>query len=1010
MLLLITVNIKTSAQEICFNAIDDDLDGLIDLNDTLDCNCNLLSSGTGVSSIIPNPSFEDNTCCPSSWSQLNCADTWVQATSPTTDYMHSCDFYPFPGLAPPPNGDGIVGAFILGGWMEFVGGCLLSPMEAGTQYTLNFDIAAVGTDGTFSMTCPFNIPIDVTLYGFSTCPTFPVGTSGCPVPNGWVELGTVNYTPLDQWQQVTIDFTPSNDIEAVMIGGPCTLPVGYPTSSGSCTPYFMYDDLTMNESIFFNSNVEVDGHFCTDDLMLTAHPDTLGDYQWFLDGVAIIGETDTIIDISGGTYGPGDYSFMLSLGVDSCSISIVNVQPVDNPVANFSATPVTGCSPLNVNFTNLTDPGLIGDCSWDFGDGTTSTDCDPSHTYFDVGTYSVSLTVTSPDGCVHDTTFVDYVLVSDFAEPLIALSTNNGCTDLTIDFSNLADPNLVATCAWTFGDGSTSNDCNPTHTYTTPGVYDVSLTITSPGGCISDSTYVQAVTVHQMPTALFTVDDPDGCISHNVQFTNNTDPLEIGNSEWIFGDGTGSNVQNPAHVYSNPGIYDVTLIITSPEGCMDTAFAPALIEAYDFEEALFTLNNGSGCTDLSVDFNNLADPNLLAACAWTFGDGSTSNDCNPTYTYTTPGVYDVSLTLTSPGGCITDSTQVQAVSVYQTPTALFSVDDPDGCIPHNAQFTNNTNPLEIGSSEWLFGDGTGSNALDPAHTYVDPGTYDLTLIITSPEGCMDTAFAPALIVAYGYPEVQFTVDDSSGCWHHGVHFSNLTDPNMVGSCIWNFGDGTSSTNCDPDHVYYTAGLYNVSLNITSPDGCTDSNWYPNMIEVFEHPIAGFQIDYDPSDACNITRLFLDNSSTDVVQWQWDFGGAGSSTDEDPIFQFLNPIANSYLVTQTVYNENGCESSTNQVVSIDGSNLYVPNAFTPNGDGHNEVFIPMGNCLDDSEYELMIFDRWGELVFSSNNPYEPWTGVYKGQLAKSDVYVWKLTAKPVHSLDKYNLTGSVTLLR
>lgn len=836
---------QVSAQEICANAIDDDMDGLIDLNDTLDCNCDQLTSGSGgIPSIIPNPSFEDNTCCPSSWSMLNCADTWVQATNPTTDYMHTCDFYPFPGLAPPPDGDGIVGAFILDGWMEFVGGCLLSPMTTGTQYTLAFWLAAEGTNGTFSMTCPFSIPIDVTLYGYTSCPTFPVGTSGCPVPNGWIELGSVNYTPNNQWQQVIIDFVPTSDVEAVMIGGPCTLPVGYPSnSSQTCYPYFMYDDLTLNESTFFNANLDVDGHWCTNDLVLTAHPDTLGTYQWFRDGIALIGETDTILDVSSGGYMSGEFAFQLNFGVDSCALATVNVPPPVYPTVDFTGSNLVGCAPLVVDFTNLTDPLLTANCIWDFGDGTMGYSCDTTYTYTTPGTYDVNLTVISPDGCEHDTTFSDYVLVSDFADITFIADEYSGCAAHTVNFTNTIDPNLVGTCDWDFGDGNGSIDCNPTHNYSTPGVYDVSLTITSPGGCVSDSTYSQLITVYENPVVSFNVDDSDGCYPHLASFTNTTDSVFIG------------------------------------------------------------------------------------SCYWEFGNGQTSTDCNPDQLYGLPGFYDVSLTVTSPNGCI------------------------------------------------------------------------------------DSLIVPGMIEAFDFPLVTFTLDDSSGCWPHTVQFTNLTDPAFTDQCLWDFGDGGSTNDCSPSYTYLTPGIFDVQLEVTSADGCSSDTVYNQLIEVFDHPIAGFDFSPTSTDLYDTEIFFEDQSSADVVSWYWDFAGQGADSVPSPVFVFNDQLPGQHTVTLTSTNSNGCQDSYSAVVIIDGLfNLYVPNSFTPDGDGLNEGFKPIGEGIDPNGYEFSVFDRWGERIFDTKDPSHVWDGTYKGELCQTGVYAWRLVVAALYTDEVKEYFGSVTLLR
>ena len=832
------------AQEICDNGIDDDLDGLIDLNDTLDCNCDLISSGNGIPSILPNSSFELNTCCPNGWSQLNCADNWEQATNATTDYLHTCNFYPF-FAPPPPDGDAIVGSFILQSWREYVGGCLLQPIIAGVQHTFSLWIACEGTDGSHSMVCPFlGGPIDITLFGLPTCPTFPIPTSTCPVPNGWTELGSITYDPLNAWQQISINFVAPFDVDAVMLGSPCNLPASYPTnSSGLCFPYFMFDDFTLNQSIFFQANIDIDGHFCTDDLVLTAHPDTLGSYQWFQEGIALIGETDTIIDISAGAYGPGDFTFQLSIGIDSCALATINLPPPVYPDVDFSGNNLVDCSPLTVDFTNLTDPALTDSCIWDFGNGNMGYTCDTTFIYTVPGTYDVSLTVISPDGCISDSTAVGYVIVNDFAEVTFTSDTLAGCADLLVNFTNTTDPNIIGTCAWTFGDGGTSSDCDPLYIYSISGVYDVSLSITSPDGCVSDTTYSQLITVYEVPNTVLSVDDPDGCYPHAVNFSNDTDPL------------------------------------------------------------------------------------LTGSCEWIFGDGGTSTDCDPAYTYNAPGVYDV------------------------------------------------------------------------------------TLIVTSPNGCVDSTQIISMIEAYDFPVVLFSVDDSAGCYDHSVNFTNLTDPALIGNCDWTFGDGNGSTDCDPAYTYTDPGVYDVHLSVTSPDGCTSDTTITSMIEIYDHPTAGFIYGPDPTDLYNTEISFLDQSSSDVVQWLYDFAASGTSDSQDPSFVFPNDLPGEYVVTQTVTNANGCQDVFQATVIINGLfNLYVPNAFSPDGDGINEVFHPSGEGIDPTDYEFSIFDRWGERLFHTEDPTTGWDGTFSGEVVKTDIYVWKLIIRNIYNGEKKDMNGSVTLLR
>ncbi len=425
----------------------------------------------------------------------------------------------------------------------------------------------------------------------------------------------------------------------------------------------------------------------------------------------------------------------------------------------------------------------------------------------------------------------------------------------------------------------------------------------------------------------------------------------------------------------------------------------------------FTPDTLAGCTDLPVTFTNTTDPNLIGSCDWDFGDGGLSVNCDPSYIYTTSGLYDVTLTITSPGGCVSDSTYTQLITVYEVPNTLLSVDDPDGCYPHAVNFSNDTDPLLTGNCEWIFGDGGVSVDCDPAYTYNAPGIYDVTLIVTSPNGCVDSTQIISMIEAYDYPVVFFSVDDSAGCYDHSVNFTNLTDPALIGNCDWTFGDGGGSADCDPAYTYTDPGVYDVLLSVTSPDGCTSDTTITTMIEVYDHPTASFIYGPNPTDLYNTEIFFLDQSSSDVVQWLYDFAASGISNSQNPSFVFPNDLPGEYVVTQTVTNANGCQNVFQAIVIINGLfNLYVPNAFSPDGDGINEVFHPSGEGIDPTDYEFSIFDRWGEQIFHTKDPSEGWDGTYSGEFVKNDVYVWKLITRNIYNGEKKDMNGSVTLLR
>ena len=323
--------INSWSQEICDNGIDDDGDGLIDLNDVDDCNC-----VTEDISLIPNSSFEDMNCCPFSYSELYCAQSWIQASGATSDYMNTCDFL-MPAmvaanLVPMPDGDGCVGAimayddFLGSNYLEYIGACTNAPMLAGESYTMTFYIASapISPDGS---ECNGGVisygDIDVTLYGNPDCSSLPWAGIDCPTisaPN-WEVLGSVNYTPLDLWTQIQISFTPSQDINAIALGAPCTMPASY-SFTGECYPYFYYDALSLGNSA--PVVVTYDQSNCNYGELQAATDTTGGTWQWYLDGVAIVGQTDSLLNLEGLSLESGTYSAVYTLGTE-CEGSSLDV-------------------------------------------------------------------------------------------------------------------------------------------------------------------------------------------------------------------------------------------------------------------------------------------------------------------------------------------------------------------------------------------------------------------------------------------------------------------------------------------------------------------------------------------------------------------------------------------------------------------------------------------------------------------------------------------------------------
>jgi gliding motility-associated-like protein len=301
---------------------------------------------------------------------------------------------------------------------------------------------------------------------------------------------------------------------------------------------------------------------------------------------------------------------------------------------------------------------------------------------------------------------------------------------------------------------------------------------------------------------------------------------------------------------------------------------------------------------------------------------------------------------------------------------------------------------------WV-GTGVSGSTFDPSTA--GAGTHTITYQISSV--CGDTATAD--IVVNPLPTITFVADITSGCEPLTVNFTNTGTAGPT--CFWEFGDGNTSASCGPvTHTYASAGNYDVTLTVTDANGCSNTFTAVNYIQVFANPIADFDFGPQPTSFMHPTINFTDQS-VDAVAWDWDFAGLGSSTQQHPSFDFTQ--IGSYDVTLIVMSAEGCTDTITQTVIIDDEFLiYVPNAFTIDNDGINDIFLPIVNGVDPLNYTLYIFNRWGQLIFESNHPTIGWDGRYKGSTVQQDVYVWKIQLRDGIRGEKHEYIGHVTLLR
>ena len=605
----------------------------------------------------------------------------------------------------------------------------------------------------------------------------------------------------------------------------------------------------------------------------------------------------------------GTYTVTLIAGNGVCAdtmvqTALVTVNPA--PVAAFVADTTRSCeAPFSVNFTDLST-GNPTSWLWDFGDGNTSTLQNPNHVYAAPGSYTVTLTVTSANGCTNTVTINNYIQIVEPVANFVGAPIM-GCIPLTVNFNDLSTSvEPIVSWQWDFGDGNTVNAQNPSHIYTVPGAYTVTLIITNASGCTDTLVRPNYIQVGTPPVACFSVNPGFACVNAPVNFTNCS--TNATGYFWDFGDGGTSTAVNPVYAYQDTGCFTVTLI-ASNFGCTDDTIITNVI-CIGPPVAQFALNPQIGCAVPHTVF--FTDQSILPdTWFWDFGDGATSTAQNPIHTYTTTGNFTITLTVTDTvNGCSDQATATVSVSI---PVANFSAANVFGCGPLTVNFTD----LSTGASTWAwdFGDGSTSNAQNPTHTYQNSGNYTVTLTVTDANGCTDTHTLTNFVQVIG-PNVNFTADTLSGCDSLLVNFTDATIPGApITSWLWDFGDGNTSNLQNPSHLYFT-GNFTVSLTVTDLDGCTRTFTRPLYISVTE-PIAGFTVN-DTITCAGVALQFTNTSVGAGLTYLWDFGDGTGSTATNPSHVYANN--GTYTVSLFIQDGNGCRDTLTMVNLVNISNV------------------------------------------------------------------------------------------
>jgi len=560
---LFFLSFSVFGQEICDNSIDDDGDGLIDLNDSDDCQC---SGSSTFIDIIPNPSFEEIECCPEDFEFFGnapCLTDWQLGNAGTADHLNTCDFTTEGLPLPLPDGEGAIG-FAAGIFeptpgieqigLEYMATCLQGPLEVGTEYNLTFSIAAALLTQ-FGENEPINFnAAPITLYGVPNC-NDPLLNSECPEDFGWVALGSIQYEPINQWQEVTMPLEVNDDFEAIAIGVGCNLDDSYfidITAPTIVSPYFYVDDLSLFEGTApISDQVELTYSNCNESATLQASTGNFT-YQWYFEGIAIAGATgpELFIELGEGSeLNDGPYSLLLTDQSGNCTIETIDVEGLQNDLI-IGGEPTTGCPPLTVNFDSANTPGGLT-LEW-FIDGQTFQGEFLDYTFENPGTYPITAQYIDANGCVFSAETDDPIVVSDNPTLTPQFSVSEGCAPFTV---GLSVTEISVGCTWTLDDGTViADDCNSTYLY--DGETDFTVNVSSNiDGCESEGSGVVPISI---------VTNIDYSIEGDLEFCEGESSLltasPISNTYIWNGTETGPNFEvNQAGTY--------TLDIIDPNGC-----------------------------------------------------------------------------------------------------------------------------------------------------------------------------------------------------------------------------------------------------------------------------------------------------------------------------------------------------------------------------------------------------------------------------------------------------------
>lgn len=644
-----------------------------------------------------------------------------------------------------------------------------------------------------------------------------------------------------------------------------------------------------------------------------------------------------------------------------------------NPSFTFSPTQKR-CINEPINFISTTVSfTTIAKFYWDFGDGSPldSVNLNPVHAYIAAGPYTIKQRVIGADGC--EATNTQIVLIG--SKPLAGFTINDNCAGNTIQFTDTSKTTFgtINSWYWDLDNTTTSTLQNPVTTYTTGGNKNIKLAVKSLEGCESDTLY-KVIHIYTKPVLDFTFTD-SVCLSTPTNFfgtiVSSTDPVT--DMTWNIEGVVIANIQNPAYTFPLPGSHIVLFSATSNGSAGCTGSIQKTVFVVNKPTAFFKSNSiCQSAPTIFTDSSYTSDGTQVNQWWWNMGNAGLSNQKNPSAIFNNYGNDTVKLVVHNSKGCASDTLK-QPVVINAKPIANFGYNTPV-CYGLPVQFSDSSVVPGSVVNKWSWTlNNTEWSANQNANRSFVVFNPMVGLVTTSVLGCAsDTAFKTLFVS----PLPDVTMSFNNSCKNAPVNFTAVDNSGTVTQWRWVFGDGAVATTQNAQHTYTANGTYKVKLFATTSNGCYSDSLQKDIIIYGTNAFAG-------NDTIAAAGQPVQLKATGGLSYTW----SPAASLNDP--NIANPIAiltATQIFSVKAFTPEGCESYDDVTVKIyKGPDIYLPNAFTPNGDTKNDVFRGIAVGIKQFNY-LKVYNRWGQLVFYATDHNKGWDGTWKGQQQPGGVYI------------------------